>query len=108
MLKKGEFWWVEWDEVRPGDFLKIKNGEIVPADTLLITTTSESGICYVETANLDGENNLKEKRTIPELAHLTPASFQALNGALTADKPNPHLYEFAGRVDLEDRAPIFM
>jgi magnesium-transporting ATPase (P-type) len=31
---------VDWDEVHAGDFVKIDNGETVPADTLLITTSS--------------------------------------------------------------------
>jgi phospholipid-transporting ATPase len=73
VLRRGEFEAVEWDEVRPGEFVKIRNGEVVPADMLLLTSSSETGFCYVETANLDGESNLKEKRTLAEVAHLTPA-----------------------------------
>lgn len=88
---------MEWDQVEPGDFLKILNGEVVPADTLLLVSSSEAGICYVETANLDGESNLKEKRTVAEVSHLTTAQLEALSGTVTAEKPTPNLYEFSGK-----------
>lgn len=89
---------VDWDEVRPGDFLKIRNGEVVPADTLLLTSSSEKGLCYVETANLDGESNLKEKSTLAEVAHLSPALLEGLKGIATGDRPNAQLHHFSGKL----------
>lgn len=51
-----------------GDILKIKSDDNIPADILLLHSSAETGICYVETANLDGENNLKEKHVAAEFA----------------------------------------
>ena len=40
---------------------KIQENEIVPADILILKTSDPKGICFIETKNLDGETNLKQK-----------------------------------------------
>ena len=39
----------------------VKKNEDVPADILLMFSSNETGIAYVDTMALDGETNLKEK-----------------------------------------------
>lgn len=41
--------------------LQVLEGEEVPADLVVLSTPDPDNLCYVETANLDGETNLKIK-----------------------------------------------
>lgn len=53
-----------WKDVRVGDFVKVICNEIVPADLLLLHTSDPKGVCHIETSNLDGETNLKQRRVM--------------------------------------------
>ena len=47
-----------------GEVVKVQKDGFFPADILLLSTSSDDGICYVETINLDGESNLKIKKAL--------------------------------------------
>ncbi len=47
-----------------GDIIFIEDNQPFPADILVLGTSYENGVCYVETSSLDGEKNLKPKGAI--------------------------------------------
>uniref|UniRef100_A0A667YKY6 Phospholipid-transporting ATPase n=1 Tax=Myripristis murdjan TaxID=586833 RepID=A0A667YKY6_9TELE len=65
--KEQQFVERRWKDVRVGDFVKVICNEIIPADLLLLHTSDPNGVCHIETANLDGETNLKQRRVVPDL-----------------------------------------
>ena len=50
-----------WRTVRPGDVLRLMDGDPVPADAVLLDSSDPAKTCRVETSSLDGESDLKEK-----------------------------------------------
>jgi P-type E1-E2 ATPase len=56
---------IKSSEIQVGDFLLINEGEIFPADLILLNSSLPDGTAYIQTSSLDGEKNLK-KRVIPK------------------------------------------
>jgi phospholipid-transporting ATPase len=49
-------------ELSEGQIIRVHRNEEVPADSvLLMTARQDGGMIHVDTINLDGESNLKEK-----------------------------------------------
>ena len=42
-------------EILVGDLVMVQRDQVFPADLLLLSTSSETGIAFVNTMNLDGE-----------------------------------------------------
>ena len=55
---------VAWEEVGVGEVVMVRTREPFPADLVLLGSSGEEGIAYIETSNLDGETNLKVQYSI--------------------------------------------
>jgi len=53
-------------DIRQGHLVLIRNRDMVPADLILMASSSDNGSAYIETSSIDGETNLK-LRTSPHL-----------------------------------------
>ena len=70
---------------------------------ILVRSTEDEGVCYVETKNLDGETNLKNKRVPKDLLTTfenTQSAIRHFDGTLTVDGPNNFIYKFEGRLEM--------
>ena len=86
-----------------GDIIKVRNNETIPADILLLHTSEENSLCYVETANLDGETNLKAKYAHVESIKCYPVEYEQVDGKLIVDCPNSELHHFSGTIRVRDQ-----
>lgn len=59
-----------WRDIQVGDVIIVKKGEYFPADLLFLSAENTEGICYVETMQLDGETNLKIRKSLDETKDL--------------------------------------
>ena len=59
-----------WEDLNVGDIISLNQDEYFPADVLLMRSSEPKGVCYIETKNLDGETNLKQKKAHPDLDSL--------------------------------------
>ena len=64
-----------WKDVTVGMVISIHNNEEIPADILLLGSSEPSSAAYIETANIDGENNLKIKQSVHTGKDLKTSAF---------------------------------
>ncbi|TYJ54546.1 hypothetical protein B9479_004773 [Cryptococcus floricola] len=106
VLVDGQFQNRPWRKIRVGDIVRLEANGFIPADVLLISSSEPEGLCYIETANLDGETNLKIKQAQPSTASLTnPQSVSLLRGHLLSEAPNSSLYTYDGTFHLSSSHP---
>ncbi|XP_057542625.1 putative phospholipid-transporting ATPase 9 [Amaranthus tricolor] len=100
----GEFKQSEWRHLKVGDIVKVEKDEFFPADILLLSSSYEDAVCYVETMNLDGETNLKMKQALEVTASLLEdSSFKDFRATIRCEDPNANLYSFVGSMDYEEQ-----
>jgi phospholipid-translocating ATPase len=94
-----------WEDVRVGDFVKIRDNDSIPADILICATSEEENVAFVETKNLDGETNLKSRHAVTGLSHLNTAAdcSNALNAfSVKGDRPDTNMYKLNAAVMMGD------
>ncbi|CDH10646.1 probable phospholipid-transporting ATPase DRS2 [Zygosaccharomyces bailii ISA1307] len=92
---EGGFIEKRWIDVRVGDIVKVKSEEAIPADMIILSSSEPEGLCYIETANLDGETNLKIKQARVETSKFIDAkTLGDLHGEIRSEQPNSSLYTY--------------
>ncbi|KAK1365815.1 Phospholipid-transporting ATPase [Heracleum sosnowskyi] len=93
---------VPWKNLQVGDIVRVKQDEFFPADLLFLATTNPDGVCYTETANLDGETNLKIRKALEKTwDFLTPEKASEFDGEVQCEQPNNSLYTFTGNLIIQ-------
>lgn len=91
-----------WKDVRVGDVVKVVNNEFIPSDIVLLGCSEPSDIAYVETANLDGETNLKPKNCVNSDSKGLSFDWSTLNSTVVCPLPNNDIFKF----DAYTEAPL--
>ncbi|KAH1169000.1 phospholipid-transporting ATPase ID-like isoform X1 [Mauremys mutica] len=92
----------KWMNIQVGDIIKLENNNFVTADLLLLSSSEPHSLTYIETAELDGETNLKVKQALTVTAELGE-NLQKLtdfNGEVKCEAPNNKLDKFTGTLIL--------
>lgn len=76
----------------------MENDQFVAADILLLSSSEPNGLCFIETAELDGETNLKIKQCLVETAAMSQREdlLWEFNGEIVCEPPNNLLNKFEG------------
>jgi phospholipid-translocating ATPase len=108
ILRNGTFKKLKWRDIKCGDIVQVNAETQLPCDLVLLHSDMKDGICYITTANLDGETNLKRRLVPSKFPKLkTESDFSNLRGVIKCDLPNLRLYEFNGKIIVnEQQYPI--
>ena len=84
-----------WSDVKVGDLVKVFKDTEFPADLLVVSAPKE--VVYVDTMNLDGETNLKEKYLFDK-SYASADDFIGLNGHVVCDLADANLDDWNGNI----------
>ncbi|XP_070504807.1 phospholipid-transporting ATPase IF isoform X2 [Chironomus tepperi] len=89
---------IRCEDIIPGELIKITRDCDVPCDMVLLKSSDE-GRCFITTANLDGETNLKTLIVPRGLPDLDIGKIHTL-GHIECEQSQTDLYSFNGRIEL--------
>eukprot|EP00092_Neocalanus_flemingeri_P037876 GFUD01041229.1.p1 GENE.GFUD01041229.1~~GFUD01041229.1.p1 ORF type:complete len:1159 (-),score=232.94 GFUD01041229.1:205-3681(-) len=93
---------ISWKDVCVGDLVMVMSDKYFPADLVLLASSEEEAQCYIETANLDGETNLKIRTANVISKHMKDVQgLSNFSGEVEAEGPNKNLYDFTGNITKE-------
>ncbi|XP_027008712.1 phospholipid-transporting ATPase ID isoform X1 [Tachysurus fulvidraco] len=103
VLVNGSLQKEKWMNVTVGDIIKLENNQFVAADLLLLSSSEPHGLCYIETAELDGESNMKVRQSPSVTSELgDPTNLALFDGEVVCEPPNNKLDRFCGTLYYRD------
>lgn len=90
---------IESQYVAPGDLVLVERDCDVPCDLVLVRSSDPHGKCFITTANLDGESNLKTLMVPRDLPIVDLNQMHKL-GVIECESPKTDLYSFNGKIEL--------
>ncbi|KAL0581270.1 phospholipid transporting ATPase [Marasmius crinis-equi] len=92
-----------WKKVEVGDIVLLRDNEQVPADVVILATSDQDGMCYLETKNLDGETNLKPRRAVKcTMGISSEDDLERSSFVLDSEPAHPNLYLYHGVLRYKD------
>ena len=109
-VDENKFVKIKSEDIKVGDILKIDENESFPADLVMIANSQPKGIAFVNTMNLDGETNLKEKEIAGHVLKLQGENdLNELKAEFYVDLPNSSLVKWNCNLKIaEKKEPLSM
>ncbi|CAL6096050.1 Pospholipid-transporting_ATPase [Hexamita inflata] len=111
IIRSGQQMKVSSWQIMQGDLIVLNKNEEIPVDSLLLVSSDESGIAQINTAQLDGESNIKPKYQIfpqkmksVEQFHET---FGELRSTILTGPPCTRMDVFNGKIKIDEKDQNF-
>jgi P-type E1-E2 ATPase len=100
---------LSWKDLAVGRIIKITKNEIIPADVLILKSSSNNGFCYLQTSSLDGETGLKPREAIYKTQSFisNEKALSELVGEVIVDSPNENIYSINGSLNFQENINYF-
>jgi P-type E1-E2 ATPase len=83
-------------KIHVGEIMKIFKDDELPADICLLKSSNRSGVCFIDTVNLDGESNLKDKKCYHNIQSMSDRDLCNISGIIKCENPNEQLDYWEG------------
>ncbi|XP_043195824.1 phospholipid-transporting ATPase IF-like isoform X1 [Amphibalanus amphitrite] len=105
VIRNGRIQEVKTKRIAVGDIVCVRAEEDFPCDLVMLTSSDREGQCHIQTANLDGETNLKTKESPAQTRHMRSVSdLDAIRASIECENPRPDLYKFIGTMKFHNAA----
>ncbi|CDR88448.1 related to DNF2-Non-essential P-type ATPase [Sporisorium scitamineum] len=86
-----------WKKLEVGDIVMLREDEQVPADIVVLNTSDPDGNAYIETKNLDGETNLKVRKSLKATMGIQcEEDVEHARFVIDSEAPHANLYSYNG------------
>ena len=97
----------EWKQIYVGDVVKVEKDAFFPADLILLGSSEDEGVAYIQTSSLDGEKNLKPRLAFKETqAIVGNGDVMRVIGTMDLPAPNSNLYDARGTIQIGGSGPL--
>ncbi|XP_010556845.1 PREDICTED: phospholipid-transporting ATPase 2 [Tarenaya hassleriana] len=100
VVRRGVKKHIQAQDIQVGNIVWLRENDEVPCDLVLLGTSDSQGVCYVETAALDGETDLKTRIIPSACTGIDLELLHKIKGVIECPKPDKDIRRFDANVRL--------